>query len=75
VHSSIPSVFSLLFVSLSYDIYKGEKGEKGLLPMSSHGTGVRWPSGYWATVPGPLARLVPSVFLSWQVKGMGLVDF
>jgi len=60
--------FSLIFpppVLLSSPLFIGGKwGERGLLPLSSHGTGVGWSDGHWAAISGPLAGLVPSVFSS-----------
>jgi len=55
---------SPLYSSLSPVIYKKEKRERELLPLSNHGTGVRWPDGHWAAASGLLAGLVPSVFSS-----------
>jgi len=43
--SVFPPPFS---ICLSPTIYKGEKGERGLLPLSSHDTGVEWSGGHWA---------------------------
>ena len=43
--SVFPPPFS---ICLSPTIYKGEKGERGLLPLSSHDTGVKWSGGHWA---------------------------
>jgi len=74
--SNLPSlVFSFLssdisskfppFCSLSPAIYKGEKGKRGLLPLSSHGTGVGWSTA----IGQPPTWLVSSAFLSWQFKG------
>ena len=41
-----------------------KKKERELLPLSSHGIGVGWPSDHWAAASGPPARLVPSIFSS-----------
>ena len=51
VFQSSLSSFSLYqppFSSLSPRIYKEEKGGgRGLLPLSSHGTGEGWPGDHW----------------------------
>jgi hypothetical protein len=43
-------LFSLLFFSffplLSPGIYKGEKGERDLLPLSNNDVGIGWPDGH-----------------------------
>jgi len=56
------------------------KRKGGLLPVSSHGTGVwGWPGGHLAASPGPPAGLVPSIFLfggrwgAWVLSGFGQV--
>jgi len=47
---SVPLLFSLLFFSsfplLSPGIYKGEKGERDLLPLSNNDVGIGWPNGH-----------------------------
>jgi hypothetical protein len=47
---SVPLLFSLLFFSsfplLSPGIYKGEKGERDLLPLSNNDAGIGWPDGH-----------------------------
>ena len=45
-------------------MYKWKTGERGLLPPSSHGTGVGWQGGHWAPTSGSPEGLVPSVFSS-----------
>ena len=58
-----PSIYPLCS-SLSPGIYKEEKKERELLPLSSHGTGVRWLGDHWAAASGLPAGLVPSIFSS-----------
>jgi hypothetical protein len=68
-----PPLFSNLYlyfchpfsVSLSPAIYKGEKGERGPLPLSSHDTRVEWSGGHWVVALESPAGLVSSAFLSW----------
>ena len=47
---SVPLLFSLLFFSsfplLSPGIYKGEKGERDLLPLSNNDAGIGWPNDH-----------------------------
>jgi len=43
-------------------IYKWKTGKRGLLPLSSHGAGIRWPDGHWAAVSRLLEGLSPLFF-------------
>jgi len=43
-------------------IYKWKTGKRGLLPLSSHCTGVRWSGGHWATIWRLLEGLSPLFF-------------
>jgi len=38
-------------------IYKWKTGKRGLLPLSSHDTGVRWSGGHWAAISRVLEGL------------------
>ena len=58
-------------LSLSLGIYKEEKGERGLLPLSSQEQG----QGGRATTGQSPATLVSSAFSSWQFKGCGCCRF
>jgi hypothetical protein len=65
------SLSASLFLSFYWSLW-GKSGERGLLPLSSHGTGVG--SGRAATGQLP-AGVVPSVFFVWwQVTGLGFVS-
>ena len=79
--SIFPLFFSLFFCSLRFssvplyspplvDLFRlvfirRKGGERGLLPLSSHDTGIGWPGGPQVAVSGLLARLVPSTFSSY----------
>jgi hypothetical protein len=52
-------------------VFIRKSGERGLLPLSSHGTGV---GGVRATTRQPPAGLVRFFFLLCQVRGVGRVD-
>jgi len=52
----------LLFCSLFLYIYRQKHGERSLLPLSSHGTGVGRPGQQLCSCPGLPKRHVPSIF-------------